>query len=218
MTYGLDFYLIFLTGLVTMMNPLSVVPVFLGLTHDRDEKEKRRILWRVANYGFFMLVVVLLAGSYILNFFGITIPALRIGGSILIMNSGYNMLQNRGNVSKKTLEQDNERDDISFAPLTMPLTVGPGTIALTLSYAERVPALWNLNGVMVHVFLLAAILVAMALVYLVLRSSEYLQRVLGHTGIAAMTRIMGFIVLCIGIQILLSTTGELLRENGLISR
>lgn len=216
MSESTQFFLIFFTGLITMMNPLSAVPVFLSMTADRDEREKRRLLRKVARNIVLTLVVVLFVGSYILNFFGITIPALRIAGAILVINNGMGMVLNRERVSQRTLDKDTERVDISFAPLTMPFIVGPGTIAFTLGYADQISAIWTLDGLVSHSILIVGIILSALISYIVLRSSTYLTRLLGQSGIVAMTKIMGFIVLSIGIQLVLNVAKIILQQFSIV--
>ncbi|MBX3101607.1 MAG: NAAT family transporter [Bacteroidetes bacterium] len=213
MEQKLAFFLVFFTGLISVLNPLSAVPVWLSLTGTRSDADKRVLMRKIARNIFITLLVILLLGNYILNFFGITLPAIRIAGAILVLNSGLGMVINREKVSAKALTDDKSREDISFSPMTMPFLVGPGTMALVLSYADQVGPFWeSWQHLAAHSLLILGIALAALVAYLAIRSSEYLQRYLGSTGIVAMTKIMGFIVLSVGVQMLLNTVDLLAKQ------
>jgi multiple antibiotic resistance protein len=219
MEHNLAFFLIFFTGLLSVMNPLSAVPVWLGLTADRTEADKRMLLRKIVRNVVVTLMVVLLLGNFILGFFGITLPAIRIAGALLILNSGLGMVINREKVSAKALTDDKAREDISFSPMTMPFLVGPGSMAFVLSYADQVGSPWDDWGkLLAYGLLLVAILLVAVVAFLALRSSGYLQRYLGSTGIVAMTKIMGFIVLSVGVQMLLNTAAQLIDQYPQLTR
>ncbi|MBX3101130.1 MAG: MarC family protein [Bacteroidetes bacterium] len=199
-----DQLLIFFTGLFSIVNPVGAVPVWLMLTADRTEQDKKVLLCRVSRNMLFMLLAVLLFGTFILTFFGITVTAIRIAGAFMIIINAFNMLRNGPKLPGKS--PDAEREDISFAPLTMPLLVGPGTIAIVLSYSNELGYAWtSWQAVTQYGFLLMSILAVTVASYIVLRYSSKLLRLLGNTGLVALSKIMGFILLSIGVQILLVT-------------
>ena len=146
----------------------------------------------------------------ILSFFGISVNALRIAGGLVILNSGYTLLS--GNLSegravnKKVKQEALVKDDISFAPMAMPMLSGPGSISLLISlYAENPE--WSNRMIVAGVILVSGIVV-----YLILRASPYLFNLLGVGGIKAISRIMGFIVMAIGIQYIIVGIVELVEK------
>jgi multiple antibiotic resistance protein len=173
--------------------------VFLALTSDNTVAERRTVARFTSLWFFIILAAFFLAGSLILKFFGLDLNALRIAGGLIILNSGYGLLNaqksnSERRISKKVEEEAQHKQDISFTPLAMPLLSGPGSISLLIGlFSEQTD--WPNRGVILGV------IAAMALiVYLIFASAPYLFRVLGEGGLAAMSRIMGFLVMSIGIQ------------------
>jgi multiple antibiotic resistance protein len=139
-------------------------------------------------------------GTYILDFFGISIEGLRIAGGIIISKSGIDLLRSKSEyskgraINKKVKEEALLKNDISFSPLAMPMLSGPGSISLLISLALELTVIWD------YLLVIAAVLTMALVTYLILRVSPRLVSFLGESGISAMSRMMGFIVLAIGIQ------------------
>ncbi len=144
-----------------------------------------------------ILLTFFFTGTLILSFFGISINAMRIAGGLVILSSGYTLLNGNfteSRINKKVRNEALEKDDISFAPMGLPMLSGPGSISLLIGlYAEN-PLLENRTVIAIVIVFLALI------VYLILKSAPYLYKLLGEAGLKAMTRIMGFIVMAIGVQ------------------
>jgi multiple antibiotic resistance protein len=196
----LNLFFATLASLFTVVNPLGAVPVFLALSGEHTAAERRGIA-RLTSLWFFMILAgFFLAGSLILNFFGLELNALRIAGGLIILNSGYGLLNAQtsrsGNrrISKKVEEEAQHKGDISFTPLAMPLLSGPGSISLLIGLFAEQPE-WASRGVILGVIATMAVIV-----YLIFASAPYLFKLLGESGLAAMSRIMGFLVMSIGIQ------------------
>jgi multiple antibiotic resistance protein len=196
--------LVVLTALFPIVNPLANTPIFLSLTPGYSSDARTILSRKIALNSFWLLTGSMLIGSHILSFFGISIPVVQVGGGLVVMSTGWTLLQqrddeqSRAQVAKKKIT----REDIAnraFYPLTLPLTVGPGSIsvALTLGVNEA-PQRSNL------VRLIAAIvgpaLVALT-IYLSYRFAERVARVLGETAMNVIVRLTSFILLCIGVQI-----------------
>ena len=183
------------TTLFSIVNPFGAMPVFLTLTADDRAAERARTALRACVYMVCILAVAFFGGQYILNFFGINIQHLRIAGGILLMRSAFELLTpgaNRDRVGPDALEESKTKDDISFTPLAMPMLSGPGSMAICIglirpTYADKAMTV------------LGFALVALA-AFLILLFSLRLTRVLGKPGMAAMSRIMGFITLAIGVN------------------
>lgn len=190
-----------LASLFTVVNPLGAVPVFLAMTSDYEVRERTRVARSSSLYFVAILLAFFLAGNVILGFFGISLNALRIAGGLIILHSGYGLLngqfaQSRA-INKAVKDEARVKEDISFTPLAMPLLSGPGSISLLIGlFAENND--WVRRGVV-----LSTILVMGLLVFLILRSATYLFKLLGVAGLNALSRIMGFLVMSIGIQFII---------------
>jgi multiple antibiotic resistance protein len=205
--------LVVLTALFPIVNPLANTPIFLSLTPGYSSDARTILSRKIALNSFWLLTGSMLIGSHILSFFGISIPVVQVGGGLVVMSTGWTLLQQREDEQSRAHVEKRKitREDIAnraFYPLTLPLTVGPGSIsvALTLGVNEA-PQRSNL------VRLIAAIigpaLVALT-VYLSYRFAERVARVLGETAMNVIVRLTSFILLCIGVQIVWSGIRALL--------
>lgn len=200
-------YLFF--ALFSVLNPIGTIPIFVGLTQDYNQKERARVsLWTSINVAV-ILLIAFFVGQYVLSFFGITITALRIAGGIIIASSGFSLLngrfsKNKG-INKKVEEEIHNRNDIALTPLAMPMLAGPGSISLLIAYYQEHHAPDEMI-----ISTLAIILVALS-IYLVLRSAHYLAKFLGASGIVAISRIIGFLTIAIGIQYIISSILSIVR-------
>jgi multiple antibiotic resistance protein len=201
-------------GLLPIINPLSAGPTFLAIT-DGDSEERRR---EQARKGCFYMVAILVSfligGTFIMQFFGISIPGLRIAGGILLTGIGMDMLRAQKSAAKPDDEEREaavKKPDISFSPLAMPMLSGPGSIAVTLGFTSLA------TGWVDYVAIIAGIISVALLTYVVLRLSSRLVKIIGPVGVNAMTRIMGFLIMSMGVQFVvngilgIATDPELLR-------
>ena len=196
----LAFFFATLGSLFSVVNPLGAVPMYLTLTNDYTSRERAATARRTALYFMLILVVFFFAGTLILNFFGISLNALRIAGGLIIVNSGYGLLNSkfeRRRMSSKMEEEAQQKDDISFTPMAMPMLSGPGSISLLIGYSAADPG-WENSLLIVGVVAVMALLIFVTLHY-----APLLFRLLGRAGLSALSRIMGFLVMAIGIQLLL---------------
>jgi len=188
------------------------MPVYLALTQNDSPGWRRVQLRKAAIYLACILVVFFLVGTYILNFFGITIEGLRIAGGLIITKSGFDLLRSKGSyekgraITKKVKEEALHKTDISFSPLAMPMLSGPGSISLLISLALEISAFWE------YAAIIGAIVAIAVVSYLILRISPKLVRFLGESGINSLSRMMGFIVLAIGIQFIANGVIPMLKE------
>ncbi|HVU18092.1 MAG TPA: MarC family NAAT transporter [Candidatus Didemnitutus sp.] len=201
-------------GLLPIINPLASVPTFLAITEGDSDARRKEQLAKGCAYMVAILVSFLIGGTFIMNFFGISIPGLRIAGGILLTGLGARML---GAKQSSTPEETEEREaarrkrDISFSPLAMPMLSGPGSIAVTLGFTSLATAWLD------YIAIIAGIAVVAVVTYLILRLSGRLVQLVGPVGMNAMTRIMGFLIMCIGVQFVvngvlnIATDPELLR-------
>jgi multiple antibiotic resistance protein len=207
----MDLFIYLFVALFSVLNPIGTVPIFVGLTQNDTKKERSRIsLWTAINV-FIILIVSFLIGQYVLIFFGISIDALRIAGGIIIVNSGFSLLsgkftKKRG-ISKKAETDAQKRNDIALTPLAIPMLAGPGSISLLIAFYQEH------NETMEIIVSSFAILSIAFTIFIILRSAHYLAKILGASGIVAISRIIGFIVIAIGIQYIVSAIINIIKSN-----
>ena len=182
-------------ALLPIINPFASTPVFLAITEGDTEVQRERQARRGCLYMVAILVLSLIGGTFIMNFFGISIPGLRIAGGLLVSGIGLSMLS-----ARSPAQEERERDaarakrDISFTPLAMPMLSGPGSIAVTIGFTSLAETPLDYAAIILGIIVVAFIS------YLVLRISSRIVLVIGINGMSALTKIMGFLLLCIGIQ------------------
>jgi multiple antibiotic resistance protein len=191
-----------LASLFTVVNPLGAVPVFLAMTSEYSAPERTRVARNSSLYFVIILLAFFLAGKLILSFFGISLNALRIAGGLIILHSGYGLLNGKfaqaRAVNQAVKDEASHKEDISFTPMAMPLLSGPGSISLLISLFAESPD-WERRGI-----ILGTILAMGLIVFLILRSAPYLFKLLGVGGLKALSRVMGFLVMSIGIQYIIA--------------
>lgn len=197
-------FLLVFAGLFPIVNPVGNAPIFLSLTRHSAARERHALAGRVAVHSFFLLLGSLLVGSYVLEFFGISLPALRVAGGLVVTSFGWKLLH-AGDVGEDQRGADATGHPIdAFYPLTMPLTIGPGSISVAITLGTQRPR--PLPDV-AHIALLigaavAGLLAIAATVYLCYRFAERIVALLGARGTDIVVRLSAFILLSIGIQIL----------------
>lgn len=190
-------------ALFSVMNPFGTVPVFVGLTQDHNKLERNKIaLWTSLNV-LIILLISFFAGKFILLFFGITLNSLKIAGGLIIASSGFALLtgefnRHKGMKKDKVKEDIKNRTEISLTPLAIPMLAGPGTISLLITYHQE------FNGLNSVLIILGAIVFSTVCIYLILKSSFYIVKTLGASGINALSRIIGFIIIAIGVEFIIS--------------
>jgi len=205
----MEIFIFLLAALFSVLNPIGTVPIFVGLTRDYSQKERSKVSILTAINVFIILIISFFIGQYVLTFFGITITALRIAGGIIIASSGFSLLngkfsKNRG-IDKKVKEDIEMRNSIALTPLAMPMLAGPGSISLLIAFYQEH------NTTNEIIFSSLAILVVSVLIFIILRSAHYLAKILGASGIVAISRIIGFLTIAIGIQYIISSVLAIVR-------
>ncbi len=181
--------------------------IFHDVTSDRAPEERRRLAGLIGAYSAIVLVGSLLLGGYILTFFGVSLGALRIAGGLVVANRAWLLLMNpQVHEDRKATDAAGAQDsaeDVAFFPLTMPFTTGPGSIAVAIALASQRP---SGGGGTVSFFAgmtLAALCVAI-LVWLFYRSSDRVMALLGTRGARTLSRLVAFLLLCVGVQIVVT--------------
>ena len=197
---AISFFLGGLLSLSTITNPLSKIPVFLSLAADLDAVTSSREARRACFYGFLLLAVGLFAGVFILEVFGISFGALRIAGGMTVAMIGYRMLF--GSSDAALIGGDGS---FAFFPLAMPGIAGPGALATVIGISSEIAELsGGLRRLLAYVATVASIAATCLLIWLVLRSARWVSRRLGSEGINVITRLTGFLLICIGVQFVAS--------------
>lgn len=200
-------------GLLPIINPLAAAPTFLAITEGDSNDRRREQARKGCLYMVGILVSFLVGGTFIMSFFGISIPGLRIAGGILMTGIGMTMLaaQRSSEGEQEQREAARRKMDVSFSPLAMPMLSGPGSIAVTLGFTSLA------SGPLDYLAIIAGIGVVAVITYLVLRLAGRIVLFVGPVGLNAMTKIMGFLIMCIGVQFVvngvlgIATDPELLR-------
>lgn len=213
--FGVLFFLVFAAAF-PIVNPAGSALIFLDITRHATHRARQGLARRIAFYSFLVLTVSLFIGSYVLEFFGISVPALRVAGGIVVAAAGWRFLREH---DSEDVEVDPRSDapphdnflGMAFFPFTMPITTGPGTIsvmiALGTSHTSRDPLQHRIE------FDAAALLanaVLALVVYFCFAYADRVRNVLGNTGTTIVLRLSAFILFCIGIQILWSGLAEFL--------
>ena len=207
----MEIFIYLFAALFSVLNPIGTVPIFVGLTMDDDKKERSRIsLWTAIDV-FIILIISYFIGEYVLQFFGISLDALRIAGGLIIVSSGFSLLtgkfsKTRG-INKKVENDVQKRNDISLTPLAIPMLAGPGSMSLLIAFYQEHH---TTNEIL---FSTLAIFAVSIVIFIILRSAHYLAKILGSSGIVAISRVVGFIVIAIGIQYIVSAIVNIIKSN-----
>lgn len=203
--------LIILSALFPIVNPIGNTPIFLSLTPGYSSDARNMLAWKIALNSFWLLTVSMLVGTHILDFFGISIPVVQVGGGLVVIATGWTLLQREPEDARASSERKVTKEDISnraFYPLTLPLTVGPGSISVAITLgADQTHHAGNLVRLLSDI--VGPALLA-ATVYLSYRFAEKIARFVGQTAMNVVVRLSSFVLLCIGVEILWSGVRALL--------
>lgn len=198
----MEFILATTAAIFSIVNPLGAIPLYLGLTADYSRNARIYSSLHTSLYSFAILMVFFWLGIHLLNFFGIDINALRIAGGLVILASGYGLMSSdhatSRSVTSKMKQEARQKEDISFTPMAMPMLAGPGSISYLINLFANTNSTEERIGVSISLLLIAIV------IFLSLAFSPLLFKVLGRTGLRALSRIMGFLVMAIGTQYIIS--------------
>jgi multiple antibiotic resistance protein len=198
------------------VNPLSGAFIFFGATRELDGRVRAHVSRWVAIYAFSIVTGSLYIGAYVLEFFGITIPVLRVAGGIIIALSGWRMLSQPDATEQRSRETPQPRSvtappsRLAFYPLTMPLTTGPGTISVAISLGSSRPGGFTAKLLEFFIETMVAVALLTLLIYVCYRNSARLAEIIGATGTSIIVRLSAFLLFCIGIQVFWNGAAELL--------
>ena len=199
-------FLLTFAGLFPIVNPIEAAPFFLALTPSLSNSEREGLARRVAINGFALLLGSMVIGPWLLVFFGIDLPVVRIAGGFVVTALGWKLLTEEqwSDHGEANVQPGMPRQVGSFYPLTMPLTVGPGSISVAITIGSRKPETeFALSVLALHaVGAFLGVVAIAASIYIAYRFAGNLARLLGTTGLEVMVRLSAFILMCIGIQII----------------
>jgi multiple antibiotic resistance protein len=205
--------LLILSALFPIVNPLGGSPIFLALTRDYSASARRLLSQRIALNSFVLLVASFLIGTHILAFFGISLPVVQVGGGLIVVSTGWAMLKQRDEPDRSEAAQRNvDCQDIfryAFYPLTLPLTVGPGSISVAITLGANAPRHLGPNFLDIFAALAGSALIAVS-IYLCYGFADRLATFLGPTTMSVINRLSSFLLVCIGVQILWNGARSLL--------
>ncbi len=214
MQAAFDAFLLGFPALFSIVNPLAGGLIFRTVAGNRSDAVYASLSLRVAIYSFFVMTISLWGGTFVLAFFGVTLPALRVAGGLVVALSAWDRLNAPERREQQKQEQAapaaGDAEDIAFYPLTLPFTTGPGTIAVAIALGAGRPH-FSAGLIAFHVGMSVAALAVAALVWVVYRYAERLAHPLGEAGTRILTRVLSFLLLCVGMQILINGITDVLR-------
>lgn len=224
MEWLLEFVHLVSVGFIMMLplaNPLTSMTLLMGLGSNLPPAERRRQIHQAGLYVIGIMLVTYYLGAWILHAFAISIPGMRIAGGLVVAFIGFNMLFPSSSVSDIP-EADTALDpvrgkavpNIAFVPLAMPGTAGPGCMALILSATSKVASVRELypDWMLVVAPLVVALLLGLLFV-ICLRSADRIVALIGHDGVDAIARVMGFLLVCMAVQFIIDGTLDIIHEH-----
>ena len=210
----MEIFLLVLAALFPVVNPPGAGLIFLSMTKHASAATRRMLARRVAVNSFFVMAISLPVGSLILRFYGISIPVLRVAGGLIVAVAGWKLLNEGSPKAADVIPPKGRKTDYvhhAFYPLTLPLTTGPGTIAVMISLGfSRAAYSDNAQDLEFFAASLLATLVIASAIYVCFAYSDRVERILGRTGTDIVVRLTAFILFCLGVQIIWTGASELL--------
>lgn len=202
--------------ILPLANPVTTVALFLGLSQGMSKEEMNREAMMASVYVFMIMMVAFYAGQLVMSTFGISIPGLRIAGGMIVAFIGFKMLfpvREAASDMKDIVSKDmqkHDRDSIAFIPLAMPSTAGPGTIAMIISGAATIETQYASPSLVIQLAPACIFLSVAVILWICLRSARLIMKALGKGGVEAFSRLMGFLLVCIGVQFIINGVFELM--------
>ncbi len=194
-----------------VVDPIGVVPLFIAMTADDSKEKARAMALKASVTGALLLIVFAVFGAFIFKLFGVTLPAFRVAGGLLLILTALDMVRARPSATRTSAAETREgltKDDIAIVPLAIPLLAGPGSIATVMVLMSS-----GDGGIGNTVAVIAAVLITFFATWLLLRAAHHVKRVLGQSGIAIMQRVFGLILAAIAVQFIVDGGRELLLKG-----
>ena len=206
--------LLVIGALFPIVNPIGNTPIFLSLTRGLSQRSRTGLAKMIAFNGLMLILASIFIGTHILTFFGISLPVVQVGGGLVVISTGWTLLRS----SSDDDDKDGKPQDCNeasyarqaFYPLTLPLTVGPGSISVAITLGANHPEGPVWYWPVIAGMLIGSLAIALS-IYLSYRFADRIGRTLGDSGMNVMIRLSSFILVCIGVQILWNGVSALLR-------
>lgn len=199
-----------LVTLLPIVNPVSTAILLLSISGHLTEEERNRQVKRACVYMTIILFSFLFVGHFIIIGFGISIPGINIAGGMVIGFLGFRMLfPQEDSVTEEGKKEAGQKDDISFSPLAMPSLSGPGSIAVVITMSSEIGFRHGFDKVLAFAGVVVAIIITAIISWIVLRGAGVMRRYFGVNGVNSLSRIMGFLLICIGIQFIVNGIRDL---------
>jgi len=182
-------------ALFPIVNPLGGLPLFFTLTNNLPREDRSRTALRTALYVVAILITFMLVGRFVLHFFGISLPVLKIAGGLIVANTAWGMVTASNRMTTEERSEALTKEDISLTPMAMPMLSGPGSIGVVMGLAAHA------NGFLAYLGMVIGIVLIGLSVYLFLCLGGPLVKRLGPSAMGAVTRIFGFLILAIAVQL-----------------
>ncbi len=204
----LEFFILCFSSLFALINPIGNVPIFITITENYNQKERNKIALKAVIFSLLVLIVFALIGDLIFSFYGITIHAFRIAGGILLFKISLDMVESKRSRTRTTpseMEEAEEKDDVAYTPLGIPLIAGPGSIASIMILSSEAEN--NLD----KLTLFFTLIIVLFATFIIFKLSKFLSNYFGKSGLRIMQRIMGLILLVISIEFILKGIQDTLK-------
>ena len=199
----LSFTLLSLSSVLIIINPLGATLIYVSLTQSMERPAKNIVARDACRFALIILLIVAIAGTWILQLFGITLEAFRIGGGILLFGIGMEMVYAKTSRTKLTATEkyeSRETDDVAIMPLAIPMIAGPGAITTTIVLMNEATAMTLLAGGIV----ITSIAVSIVITYFMMRHSDYIMKKIGQREYRAVNRLMGMLLIAIAVQFVIN--------------
>jgi len=196
-------FLLTISALFPIVDPLAGSPIFLAMTQEYSTTTRKALAWRVAVNSLLLMVGSYFVGSHVLNFFGVSLPVVQVSGGLVVASMGWSMLLEKEE-TYETARKNVQCSDVlhsAFYPLTLPLTVGPGSISVAITLGANSTRRYGFHLPIVLAALIAMAIVALS-VLLCYGLADRLARAVGKTGMIVIVRLSSFLLVCIGVQIM----------------
>src|SRR5437868_2673732 len=206
--------LLVISALFPIVDPIGGAPVFLSLTLSYDRETRRLLARRIAINSFVLMVASFAVGSHVLSFFGISIPVVQVGGGMMVTAAGWTLLKQKDQNDRDAVGRTVSRTDIfhdAFYPLTLPLTVGPGSISVAITLGANEPHHLGGNLLAILAAVIGSLLVAVS-IFTCYGFADRLAAIIGESGMGIILRLSSFLLVCIGVQILWNGVKTLLHS------
>ncbi|MCE0483515.1 MAG: NAAT family transporter [Methylacidiphilales bacterium] len=198
-----------LTVLFPLLNPVGNTPIFFGITAGDTPEFRRHQALKTAINVFIILTVCLLLGRYILAMFGLSVPILRLAGGLVVANVGWGLLQQSPQLDDEANNEARDKVDVSLSPMALPIIANPGAMSIAISLGAGSPKIETVLG---NLLALASLTI---LNYVCLILGEPMVKKLGRNGMDAFNKVLGFLVLGIGVNLIVSGIHDLIRNPGM---